>query len=552
MPARFAVVNGMPGTGIQKSLQRYSDWCGRNGQPAPMLISLENDHLIPLARDMVSTLIPRVEPADVTIMEVLRLPKPLLIDYWRQALDSVNGAVQKALEADQPVILTFHAVWFHLSVREYVSGIDFAGLANLRQKPDIVFTLIDDIYDIKARLSQPRGIFSYDVNSLDEYLTANLRLLRILDWRDSENVFSSKVAEISAAPHFVLAVKQHISVFHDLFSGADKKLVYVAHPVTEVRRLQRGTVDQQEFAKEITDRIQNLSNHLREQFVVFEPTAIDELRFDRIFEIDKEFMAIPALGNRWPFPSGERADLLFEDPEFSDDAFGEGWTKFAGSIGSDESESLGQEREAIIRRAWPSLKALQFQILQQITSRDHSLVTQVDGMAVFRPAFGGHASRGVEREILYHQILQKAGLKTASVVILHPESDEHDALVENFKLLTRDWKSQGKLVGTSDDFEALESSLTYDQLKQIQDLESAFAKREAISELLRQHNIVFLTRAPRPMGAETAADARDEEIERGNVFTRLQSYLMGLNDVEVISDDLSVEEFSKRVEDRIR
>ena len=96
-------------------------------------------------------------------MEVLLLPKPLLIQLWTKAFDQADQRIRESLASDRPVILTFHGVWFHLGVREYVSGVDFASLANLQVRPDVVFTLIDDIYDIKSRLSKPNGIFSYPV-----------------------------------------------------------------------------------------------------------------------------------------------------------------------------------------------------------------------------------------------------------------------------------------------------------------------------------------------------------------------------------------------------
>lgn len=233
-------------------------------------------------------------------MEVLLLPKPLLIQLWTKAFDQADQRIRESLASDRPVILTFHGVWFHLGVREYVSGVDFASLANLQVRPDVVFTLIDDIYDIKSRLSKPNGIFSYPVGEPDEYLTGVLRLLQILDWRNTENVLSSKVAQILNSKHFVLAVKHPISVFHDLFVGTDKKLVYIAHPISEVRRLLRGDDNERQLAEGIVELIQDLTRRLREQFIVFEPTAIDELRFDLNVVLDNQSMDVPCLGWRWP------------------------------------------------------------------------------------------------------------------------------------------------------------------------------------------------------------------------------------------------------------
>jgi hypothetical protein len=487
-------------------------------------------------------------------MEVLRLPKPLLKDLWSRAFTAAIDVVRESRASGQPVILTFHAVWFHLGVREYVSGIDFGRLADLQDRPDIVFTLIDDIYDVKARLSKTNGVFSYHVASPDDYLTAILRMLQILDWRNTENVLSSKVAEVSGAPQFVLAVKHPISVFHDLFAGVEKKLVYVAHPISEVRRLRRGAEEQSSLADEIVKRVQDLCSRLRERFIVFEPTAIDELRFDVNFDLGGQSFDLPCLGWRWPLPSEETSDLLFEEPEEADDAFGQGWTSLAPSIAQMRSASLGQAQEDMIRRAGPLLSALQQQIVEQITSRDYSLVTQADGLVVYRPAFRGNESRGVQSEIIHHQTLQRVGLPRATAVILHPDGDESNAILSNFKRLVNDWRSQGKLVGQPTQFDSLMSSLTADHLKPIQDSPTNLSKGQAISELLRKWDIDFVTPPVRAMGADTAVVAREEESERGSRFTGLHSYLSELvnrEDVEVIRADLSIQEFAQRVVNRI-
>jgi len=88
----------------------------------------------------------------------------------------------------------------------------------------------------------------------------------------------------------------------------------------------------------------------------------------------------------------------------------------------------------------------------------------------------------------------------------------------------------------------------------IQDGETDLLKGQAISELLRRWEIEFLTRAPRAMAPETAAVAREQESERGNRFSGLHSYiseLVNTDDVVIISEDLSIQEFAQRVFNRI-
>ena len=266
---------------------------------------------------------------------------------------------------------------------------------------------------------------------------------------------SSKVAQILNSKHFVLAVKHPISIFHDLFVGTDKKLVYIAHPISEVRRLLRGDDNERQLAEGIVELIQDLTRRLREQFIVFEPTAIDELRFDLNVVLDNQSMDVPCLGWRWPLPSGQPTDLLSTASGNSDQHFGRSWTSLARAITQEGPENIGQTQGGLIRQAWPLLATLQGQILAQITSRDYSLVTQTSGLAVYRPAFRGNESGGVRLEITHNQALRQIGINRSPVVILHPDSDEQDTLLENFKLLVDDWRSDGKLDGSPENFSSL-------------------------------------------------------------------------------------------------
>ena len=251
---------------------------------------------------------------------------------------------------------------------------------------------------------------------------------------------------------------------------------------------------------------------------------------------------------------GQPSDLLSTASGNSDQHFGRSWTSLARAITQEGPENIGQTQGGLIRQAWPLLATLQGQILAQITSRDYSLVTQTSGLAVYRPAFRGNESGGVRLEITHNQALRQIGINRSPAVILHPDSDEQDTLLENFKLLVDDWRSDGKLDGSPENFSSLYASLSFDDLVPIQDGETDLLKGQAISELLRRWEIEFLTRAPRAMAPETAAVAREQESERGNRFSGLHSYiseLVNTDDVVVISEDLSIQEFAQRVFNRI-
>ena len=260
--ATFGVVTGMAGTGIRLALNRYREWTGRNEFGEPMVLSLENDFLLPKSRAHVLLQRPSLEADDVSMFEILRLPQPLLMTLWSEAFEDAYRSVTTSLDEGKDVLLTFHAVWFHLGTRQYVSGVDFGRLSSLPTKPSIFINLIDDIFDMKSRLSEPDGLFSYEVAKSDAYVDATLKLLRILDWRSIENVMSMKAADACDSQHFVIAVKHHASVFHRLFTDGNAKIIYIAHPITEVRRFEQEGREAE--ATEVVSRIQELSARLED------------------------------------------------------------------------------------------------------------------------------------------------------------------------------------------------------------------------------------------------------------------------------------------------
>ena len=63
---RLAYVTGMPGTGVRNALDKYVEWCGRNGHPDPLVVALEDDFLVPEAKPLAARLL-EVEERDVDI-----------------------------------------------------------------------------------------------------------------------------------------------------------------------------------------------------------------------------------------------------------------------------------------------------------------------------------------------------------------------------------------------------------------------------------------------------------------------------------------------------
>jgi adenylate kinase len=90
--------------------------------------------------------------------EILNLPASRLQDIWDQAFQSVlEKAGSEDLEG-RPIILSFHACFYHQSTVEYLCFVRETLVEKF--KPDVFVTLIDDVYDVHSRLREPKQMFS--------------------------------------------------------------------------------------------------------------------------------------------------------------------------------------------------------------------------------------------------------------------------------------------------------------------------------------------------------------------------------------------------------
>lgn len=547
---RLAYITGISGTGVRQALRKYQSWCSRNGYAAPLVAGLEDDYLVPLARPYARQL-HKIPDQDVDIIELLTLPKPLLDKLWGEAFDQAISQIAEARGRGEDTILTFHSVWYHLSNREYLSCVDLGRLARDESRVDVVITLVDDIYDVKSRLGRPRGLFSVPAVNQSDYLDAIIKLLRVLEWRNFETVLSSKIAEICGAHHYLLGTKHPLVTFHDLVTRAEKGIVYLAHPISQVRRLMRKGGEDADRAEAMIQRVGQLAVALRDNFVVLEPTAIDELRFDNEAVIDGDRIVVPKLSWRWPLASVESEDLLWSQVSGTSEPFGHSWEVKAGAIeGKSHSEWNAQERSEL-KEAAPLLLTLQENVQMQIKSRDFALVSQADGIVVYRPMFEGHESSGVRLEIDYHDELSKVGLDRALTVVLHPDEDEFALRRELLRDYLRGWCSSGELEGDVADLERLISEITIEDVRLLVESDTDGGAGRSLEELVTKYTLKFVSGQPSgAMGSDQIALARGKERERGEAVRSLRSYLAGLQSpkIQVIKEPLSVADFAHRVE----
>jgi len=225
---RLILITGIPRTGIGDSLQKYKVWAKRNIEIVPVE---------PFICKEAEPLVEKVFPGKAAdLPHVLSLPKPCLPKLWRQALAQAIEEVKTHVAKGADVFLTFHACWYHIGTREYTYCVDLQSLGEMQTTPGVpkvhsVITLIDDIFDVKSRLSEPGGLCSVRWTK-DLILDGILKLLLILDWRAFEAAVSEKIAEaVGATPCYTLAVKHRLDTFDKLLNS-DLPKAYLAHSIS--------------------------------------------------------------------------------------------------------------------------------------------------------------------------------------------------------------------------------------------------------------------------------------------------------------------------------
>ncbi|MBW2063366.1 MAG: hypothetical protein JRJ03_00395 [Deltaproteobacteria bacterium] len=301
-------------------------------------------------------------------------------------------------EDNRHIFIVMHSVFYHTSSRDCFSCVDLPHLRQLlhdkQSRITKVITLIDDIYDCWRRLKGPGQLFS----SSGDIVQAILDLLLLLHWRSVEIFASEQLAAQLNVPHFVLAVKHPLSVAYDLLFSP-KKTAYVAHPITEVRVLER--LGKAEEAKRIKEEIQYLTRLILSSNAIlpFFPTTIDELIIKE--NPTNSGIFLPELEQRWPF--FDPRESLFVPPENS----------LPLPFDLPFLKTKNGEDKLHEKAISSLLKALQGTIASQLDSRDRKLVEQSKRLIAWRPCFNGKLSGGVSSEILHRNKLIECSLSTS-------------------------------------------------------------------------------------------------------------------------------------------
>ena len=352
------------------------------------------------------------------------LPRDKVISLWSDALRYALNELQNS-NADLK-LLSCHLTLYCGRRDEFYSPLNVnlfvEKIGKTIRKPSHLLLLIDDIYDMYLRLSDKNQLFDTQ-DRIDRYLERiwnevedkegpqnfqhNLRsslifewklcvLSNLLSWRHSEILMAENLARQLDAKFLLWGVKQPTKIAAAWLRKSDSTLVYLSHPISRPRRqkIEGGSWPP------IVSQFNELQDRLFEYNLVgVMPTAIDEYRIAQKSEEGTVLKRrLPVLEERWPLPATDIDSLLYSTRKNSADMHHKDLLTNKGP--SSKSELADGEVVST------QLRALESQIMFQIASRDHLLVSSTNGLLVFRPFYRkGEFSGGVQAEIDHWDIL---------------------------------------------------------------------------------------------------------------------------------------------------
>jgi len=499
----------------------------------PEVIQLEAK-LFDLAKDALGTAFPEMA-GNPTLYGILRLPKAELNRLWTRAFQQCLEESVEIRREGRDALITFHAVWYHHQNREYMSAVDLDLLSQEMSQATAVITFIDDIFDVLAELSKDGGVFAVPHYPNSTLIDITEKLLRILDWRAHEQLISEKISEVACKnQQFVLAVKHPLTTFHKLLRDPGGIKIYLSHPISTPRAMLR-TNQVAEGRAEIA-AIQRMAFRLRECAILFEPTTIDELRFEYL----PGQQPLPVLGERWPLP-GPEPQLLWEGSGSTHPEFGTEWSaKAQAAIEGSKEDKYELEMASSL------LAILADGIARHINLRDHKLVDQSDFLVVYRPYYLGRVSSGVEEELTYYSRLSQLGFKKSPCIVLHPPPDEDARAVVAAEGIIR---AGAQDTQAAVDLGKLRLSATT-QLARLRDGDNLVVG-QTIRAIARESGVdLGYESSGSAMRFDPASQVQDSDRHNGQIFrSRILSYLDRLpkDKANVISEDLSADTFADRI-----
>jgi len=347
----------------------------------------------------------------------LQQPPEIVQKEWKEALNVIKNEIDNR-KIDN-YILAMHAVFYNYRTNEYICPVSEQLLKLI--KPQVIITLIDDIFDIHNRLKENGHIFctSNGGSDIDDPNGLLYEIIRILDWRANEIMVTRHLAMELGIKHYLLAIKHDYKLLDNLIIKG-KESAYVSHPITQVRNHQRD--GNYKKAKKIISEIHRFEEEVSENFSAFLPTTIDEYRFKKDLRNNRTII-LNELFDRWDAEKySSKINSMFEKNK-------------------KENISLwrnGKSKGNLNQLLWILAKIIE----KQINVRDHFLVEQCNALIVYRPCYDGIASDGVLEEIDYYLLLKEVNRKC---LVYLPKVDRDEFLIKQFESVINNQLKEGKL-----------------------------------------------------------------------------------------------------------
>lgn len=389
-----------------------------------------------------------------------KLPRHEVSHYWSEALRGSLDELDDGSETSR--LLVCHLTLFSPVTREmYIpcSPGSFVETGDGLPPHEVerVVVLIDDIYDMYARLSGSGGVLNEEqhkenyanhihaLDGLDLRATAQddallsfevrVRTLEFLaGWRRAELLQAEMLANTLGAPLTVLGAKHSLAALQRLVVDPSVRSAYLSHKITDPRIANRQTPGQW---MPLVDEVNSLSGPLlAEDIVLIHPTAIDELRM-------ATWSGNIGLTDRWPL----------QNPD-SDTAPRDGATSGLAYLTPDrldppdylelfDATALGSGDTAMSAKG--RFRGFEMSIFEEISARDHLLVSYSDALVLYRPVIFGVDSSGARSEVNHWQQRWRSASPAPTpssprLVSLHVYGDIDERLIR----LTLDERSELK------------------------------------------------------------------------------------------------------------
>ncbi|MFW6107014.1 MAG: hypothetical protein ACOC8H_02535 [bacterium] len=449
---KLYLVAGTPGQSKAAAAEKIASFLREAGVKVGPIANVEDEllNVFPEEKE------PSTSAKEPRVRLIGQRPQAEIKAKWPKAY---QNAVEKAKSGNPDaaiVLLCFE--YYRGETYEFYSPVNCDDLKE--SCPAGALTLIDDIFDIYYRLSQPGQVFdiqelierTFPITRSGQRDPKDLRrlykdalgvvigsLLRLLTWREKEIECAANVTRMIGSEHAVLASKHPVETGARLLLGSNSSAVtglgasypvYVSHPISRPRRDRLNDGQWPSFVADLDAVVDDLAYAADSSvhIVPIMPTAIDEFRL-----LDDGTYLHPRLTPRWPLQKGPLLYSLPKPPA--------GRADFRDHVDYEErglplvfDPPVDQSgRRVGLPLSDPEvsgmMRNLRESIRLQMAGRDHLLVRQCPGFFLYRPLYGEYEfSGGVASEIhTYDQIRKYTGggadAKKRHVAFIHDVED---------------------------------------------------------------------------------------------------------------------------------